>query len=247
MKRFRKPVLVIVTILVIVVGLLVIRDDTANAPSGSVTSPAISSVAAAKLKVFKHKYSLTDPSSYWVVVNKQNPLQPKTYAPTDLVSINGGQSMRLAAAGAFSKMVAAANKKGLPISPLSSYRSYQTQVAVYNNEVSSFGQTKADSESARPGFSEHQTGLAVDVGGGGCGIENCFGITRQGQWLLANAYRYGFIVRYPADKVAITGYRSEPWHIRYVGTDLAIEMHKQHIETLEEFFGLPAAPDYNKL
>jgi D-alanyl-D-alanine carboxypeptidase len=77
-----------------------------------------------------------------------------------------------------------------------------------------------------------------------CALDQCFANTPQGQWLAANGWKYGFIVRYPADKTAVTGYEYEPWHMRYVGLDLAAEMHRDGIETLEEFFGLPAAPDY---
>jgi D-alanyl-D-alanine carboxypeptidase len=192
----------------------------------------------------KNKYSHDDVTSIWVVVNKQRPLNPKTYAPTDLVSVGGGQQMRSEAANALKKLIAAAKTEGLTINPLSGYRSYNAQVSVYNNEVKQYGQAVADSESARPGTSEHQTGLAIDVGGGGCGIEDCFGATNEGKWLAVNAYKYGFIIRYTSEKQQITGYRAEPWHIRYIGTDLSTEMQKQGVTTLEEFFGLPAAPNY---
>ena len=77
-----------------------------------------------------------------------------------------------------------------------------------------------------------------------CAIQECFGATPQGLWLAANSYRFGFILRYPAGKRAVTGYIFEPWHFRYVGVELATEMHETGIATLEEFFGLPPAPDY---
>lgn len=183
----------------------------------------------------KTRYSIDTPDSIWVVVNKNRPLNPLKYAPADLVAV-GSQKMRKAAASAFLKMAADAKTAGLTITPLSGYRSYETQVSVYNNEVKNYGQAVADTESAKPGTSEHQTGLALDVGGGGCGIENCFGNTAEGKWVAANAYKYGFIIRYPAGKQAITGYRYEPWHIRYIGIELAAEMHNKNILTLEEFF-----------
>jgi zinc D-Ala-D-Ala carboxypeptidase len=192
----------------------------------------------------KNKYSRDDAASIWVVANKQRPLNPKTYAPTDLVAVGGSQQLRQEAANALAQLIAAAKTEGLTISPLSGYRSYNTQVSVYNNEVNQYGQTVADSQSARPGHSEHQTGLAIDVGGGGCGIEDCFGDTAPGKWVAANAYKYGFIIRYVPGKESITGYRAEPWHIRYIGTELSTEMQKQGVQTLEEFFGLPAAPNY---
>ena len=191
----------------------------------------------------KKKYSVDDVTSIWVVVNKQRPLNPKTYVPADLVAI-GGQQLRQEASTALQTMITAAKAEDLSISPLSGYRSYNTQVSVYNNEVANNGQVVADTQSARPGTSEHQTGLSIDVGGGGCGIEDCFGATPVGKWVAANAYKYGFVIRYIDGKQAITGYRAEPWHIRYVGIELASEMKKQGVTTLEEFFDLPAAPNY---
>lgn len=196
-------------------------------------------------KIFdKTRFSIDDPASIWIVANKSRPLQPKNYAPTDLISVGNGQRMRAEAGQALNGMVQAAKTQGLIIKPLSGYRSYATQVSVYNNEVRTYGQATADTQSARPGTSEHQTGLAIDVGGGGCGIEDCFGNTAEGKWVADNAYKYGFIIRYTPDKVDVTGYRYEPWHVRYVGAELAAEMHNTNVKTLEEFFDLPAAPQY---
>jgi zinc D-Ala-D-Ala carboxypeptidase len=186
----------------------------------------------------KNEFSTTEPASLWIVANKKRPLSPLQYAPTDLVWVGNNQQMRTQAGDAFSALVATAKAEGLDIQALSGYRSYNTQVTVYNNEVKNNGQAAADTQSARPGYSEHQTGLAVDVGGGGCGIENCFGDTAEGKWVAAHAYEYGFIVRYTAEKQDITGYRAEPWHLRFVGTKLTYELRKQNIATLEEFFNL---------
>lgn len=192
----------------------------------------------------KNKYSIEDVKSNWVVVNKTRPLDPVNYAPDDLVGVGGGQLLRKEAAAALETLIAGAKAEGLIINPLSGYRSYNTQVSVYNNEVRRYGQAVADTQSARPGTSEHQTGLAIDVGGGGCGVEDCFGNTQHGKWVAANAYKYGFIIRYPGGKQDVTGYRYEPWHIRYVGIELSTELHKKGVQTLEEFFGLPPAPNY---
>lgn len=186
----------------------------------------------------KKKYSTDIPESIWVVVNKKRPLNPTSYAPVDLMAAGNNQQLRKEAADALLLLIAGAKQQGLTIQPLSGYRSYATQVQVYNNEVAAYGQTVADTESARPGYSEHQTGLAIDVGGGGCGIEDCFADTKEGKWLAENAYIYGYIVRYTAPKQSITGYRAEPWHIRFVGTELSNELRKQNITTLEEFFNL---------
>ncbi len=202
----------------------------------------------------KTRYSISDPNSLWVVVNKQRPLNPKTYAPTDLVVPNaplrvpGNDSMQLRAetASAMETMFAAAKAAGDPLMVSSGYRSYNYQVSLYGSYVAAHGQASADTFSARPGYSEHQTGLAVDVEplDKQCDVDQCFANTPAGEWITAHAYEYGFFIRYPADKVAVTGFEYEPWHLRYVGKELALEMHTTHTETLEEFFGLPAAPNY---
>jgi D-alanyl-D-alanine carboxypeptidase len=202
----------------------------------------------------KTKYSLTDPTSLWVVANKQHPIQPVNYVPADLTVpsvplVSPGadnMQMRAATASAITQLFANAKQAGLNLEVVSGYRSYTYQQTVYSRYVTRSGQTTADQESARPGYSEHQTGLAVDIGAasGKCALEACLGTTPEGQWLAANAYRYGFILRYPADKVTVTGYEYEPWHFRYVGTGLSSEMHQQDIETLEEFFGVTGGTVY---
>jgi hypothetical protein len=99
---------------------------------------------------------------------------------------------------------------------------------------------------APPGHSEHQTGLAVDISAIPpiCSLDACFAQTPHGQWLAANAWRFGFVLRYPADKVAVTGFTFEPWHFRYIGVPLATEMHISGVKTLEEFFGLAGGTKY---
>ncbi|HEX7355097.1 MAG TPA: M15 family metallopeptidase [Mycobacteriales bacterium] len=188
-------------------------------------------------------YSISDPTSRWVVVNKQRPLSPLTYAPQDLASVGGGQVMRADAAAAFLQMQQAAAAADAPLYAVSGYRSYSYQSSVHDRSVERNGAAAADS-SARPGYSEHQTGWAVDVGGGGCDVEACFADTAQGRWVAANSWRYGFIVRYPPGQQAITGYEYEPWHLRWVDVPLATYMHDRNIVTLEQVFGLPPAPSY---
>lgn len=204
----------------------------------------------------KQQYSLDNPASIWVVANKKRPLQPTSYAPDDLVvpnvplrgNITGNEKfMRKEAAAALEALVAAATTQGLRFNLQSGYRSYGFQSSLYNRYVQQQGQAVADTQSARPGHSEHQTGLAVDVGNAGnpeCAVEQCFANTSEGKWLAENAYTYGFIIRYPQGKDAVTGYIYEPWHLRYVGTALANEMHATGSTTIEEFFGLPAAGSY---
>ncbi len=195
--------------------------------------------------------SIDDPASLWVVSNKRRPLQPSDYVPPDLVPVPVGftnaPSLRQEAADAAVAVVQAArDEAGLELISLSAYRSYGTQVSVYNGVVAAQGQEAADLVSARPGHSEHQTGLAIDFGSQPqvCSLQPCFGETPHGVWLAANAHRFGFVLRYPSGATPVTGFSYEPWHFRYVGLDLAAELRASGVATLEEFFGLPAAPDY---
>ena len=229
---------------------------TATHTSTQSTSQKATTDTTAQGGFNKNQYSLTDPTSLWVVANKQHPLNPKTYAPADLVVPNiplrgnitsTEKYVRQPMATALQKMVADAKTQGLSLNLQSGYRSYSFQVSLYNRYVQQQGKAVADSQSARPGYSEHQTGLAADLGSVGhpeCDVEDCFGTTSEGKWLATNAYRYGFIIRYPQNMQNVTGYIYEPWHVRYVGVDLATEMHNRGIQTLEQFFGLGNAPDY---
>jgi D-alanyl-D-alanine carboxypeptidase len=199
----------------------------------------------------KRKYSIDDPASLWVVVNKLRPLNPANYAASDLVEAPVPHVytpvLRQEAAGQIVAMFAAYTAEtGNQMQSQSAYRSYDVQVSTYNGWVNSLGQAAADLTSARPGHSEHQTGLAMDISAvpNTCPLKACFADTDQGMWLAANAYKWGFILRYPNGMTNITGYEFEPWHYRYVGIELATEMHTTGISTLEQFFGLPAAPDY---
>ena len=128
----------------------------------------------------------------------------------------------------------------------SGFRPYDFQVDTYNRYVSMRGKAAADLRSARPGHSEHQTGLAVDVVAcdSGCGDHDGFGGTPQSDWIAENAWRYGFIVRYEEGRTATTGYSAEPWHLRFIGRELAGAYADGGFHTLEEFFGLEPAPDY---
>jgi D-alanyl-D-alanine carboxypeptidase len=259
-RNLRKKIagILLLAILAIFVVLMV-GANKATAPatqSSDIKRTSSASPSAQSSQAFnKSQFSLTDPTSIWVVVNKSRHLQPKNYAPSDLVipsiplrtnSSNGEMHLRQTPATALQKMTADAKAQGIYFMLASGYRSYALQVSVYNSEVTSYGQARADSESARPGYSEHQTGLALDLedSNRSCEVTDCFANLPEGKWLAANAYKYGFLVRYQQGKEAITGYRYEPWHIRYIGTDLSNEMHKDNTATLEEFFGLPAAPDY---
>lgn len=177
-----------------------------------------------------------DPSTIAILVNKKHCMQPLTYEPTDLVSAYGA-TLSAKAIDQFKSLYEAAAAAGQPFSVTSSYRSYDDQVSTYQYWVSVSGAAGADTYSARPGYSEHQTGLAFDVAANGC-VLNCFGTTSQYQWMQQNAANYGFIQRYYAGYDSITGYTAEEWHYRYVGKDVALAMQQKGTKTLEEFWGM---------
>jgi D-alanyl-D-alanine carboxypeptidase len=215
-----------------------------------VTAATAPPSAAARLP---RQYSLTDPASPWLVVNKRRPLKPANYVPRDLVkprvalAVSGEAALlNRTTAAAAERMFAAAAADGVTMTLASGYRSYTTQAATYNGYVSARGQAAADTASARPGYSEHQTGWAFDLGdgGGACSFQPCFAEQPAAVWAKANAHRFGFVVRYPWMLHPITGYYYESWHLRYIGVEAAADMRKRGIATLEEYFGLGAAPGY---
>ena len=198
----------------------------------------------------KTLYSLDDPESVWVIVNKARSLNPIDYAPTDLVvpevPARANALLRPEASVALSQMYQEATSAGLKFTIHSSYRSYSVQQRVKARSVEMYGNSASDARSARAGHSEHQTGLALDLASasGTCTLQECFGQTPEGVWLFENSWRFGFVLRYLQGATAITGYIYEPWHFRYVGVELATEMWNQGYPTLEEFFGLDPAPSY---
>lgn len=155
-----------------------------------------------------------------LLVNKKHAL-PQNY---------GGMDSN--AYAALQQLQAGAKAAGYSMPLLSGYRSYEYQASLYNSYVAQDGQALADTYSARPGHSEHQSGLAFDIGA----LDNAYGNTPGGRWLNAHCADYGFILRYPAGKESITGYQYEPWHVRYVGSDIASQIMSQGI-TLEEYLG----------
>ena len=187
-------------------------------------------------------HSIDAANSPWVVVNKLRPLNPVTYRPKLDRTIN----LAVPAADAYKKLRTAVAKSGNGTLCLNSgYRSYKTQANTYANALRLYGKKTADALAALPGHSEHQTGLAADVSTTalGCRIGN-FGKSKASAWVAKNAYKYGFIVRYPNKLQSITGYQYEPWHLRFVGVELATQMNRNKILTLEQFWKLPPAPNY---
>ncbi len=156
-----------------------------------------------------------------------DPVNPK-YA------ISNDKYMDYEARIAFEEMAAAALSEGYSVKATSTYRSYSYQSNLYKRYAASDGTEKADTYSARAGYSEHQTGLAVDVSDGKLSYTK-FGNTKEYKWMLENAYKYGFILRYTKENEFITGYMEEAWHYRYVGKEIA-EYIQNHPMTYEEYY-----------
>lgn len=166
-----------------------------------------------------------------LIANKTYAL-PSSYAP-------GGMLNTFMTA--FYGMQSEAATQGISLSIISGYRSYAKQNTLYNNYVARDGKAAADTYSARPGHSEHQTGLAADINS----LSQDWIYTAEGKWLNNNCYKYGFIIRYPQGKESITGYMYEPWHIRYVGVDLATKLYNNgNWLSLEEYFGITSTYSY---
>lgn len=161
-----------------------------------------------------------------LIANKTYDL-PSNYNPGDLLP-----EFKLA----FQNMKDGAKKEGISLTVVSGFRSYSYQKTLYNNYVNRDGKAAADRYSARPGHSEHQTGLAADLNQ----VSDTFGETKAGKWLAANCWKYGFILRYPKGKESITGYMYESWHFRYIGdTDLAKQLYNNgNWLALEEYLGI---------
>lgn len=227
-------------------------DDREGVQPGNLRN-STSKTDRSSVKSFdKAKYPINEASSVWAIVNKGRML-PSNYLPELAVpdvllrfsASSGEMRLRTDAALALEQLFTAAAKDKIYLRLASGYRSYSMQSSIYSREVRTYGQTQADRQSARPGHSEHQTGLAADLEPSDrrCEIADCFADTAEGKWLAANAYQHGFILRYPDGKENFTGYRYEPWHFRFVGAELAAEITTTG-QTLEEFFGLESFTSY---
>ncbi|MFD2831117.1 M15 family metallopeptidase [Corticicoccus populi] len=181
--------------------------------------------------------------SILALANKSNFLGEE-YVPADMIPVNvpvvfdnpETNQLREPAANALMDLFAEAESEGYTLYARSGYRSYNTQVGLYNNYVANHGQEEADRFSAQPGSSEHQTGLAMDVTSESVNLElsEAFGETDEGTWVRENAHRFGFIIRYPDGYEDITGYMYEPWHLRYLGEEVASDVYESGL-TYEEY------------
>ena len=191
---------------------------------------------------------IQNPENKLTLVNKVFAL-PEDYIPGDLVRPDvefsfGNQDieksyMRQEAASALEKMFADAKSQDIHLFAVSGYRSYQRQDDNFHNKVNKIGEEAAAKIVAYPGNSEHQTGLAMDISSQSANFKltEQFGETPEGKWLMENAHRFGYILRYPKGLETITGYNYEPWHYRYVGLKAAAEIYKNQL-TLEEYFNI---------
>jgi len=195
--------------------------------------------------------------SEWVVVNKLRPLSPLDFEPqvrkissSEALDNSRGLELRDVAATALEAMAKEMIFQGAgQMFVNSAYRSYDYQLELFVDKVEQYGEAEALVRSAKAGHSEHQTGLAVDVSvpAQGCAIMQCFGDTEAGKWIAENSWKFGYIVRYERDTTSITGYTYEPWHLRYVGTEIARMYANNGIHTLEDFWGFPAAENYTEI
>ena len=199
-----------------------------------------------KTNFYQDIVQVKNPDSNLVLVNKNYRL-PSNYTPDDLVYLdvplyrddtkNEANYLRKEAANALKNLFnTAKNEEGYELIARSGFRSYETQVNLYNNYVSTRGQQYADSYSARAGHSEHQTGLTIDITAQSvnAGLSETFGQSKEGAWVAKNAHRFGFIIRYPQGRTSETGYEYEPWHLRYVGVEAATEIYQNNL-ILEDY------------
>ena len=199
--------------------------DTEPEPEPETDPPASSTPAPAPEYSGSHKMVVIDGITYFdgvMIANKTYTL-PASYNP----------GVQPEAMDAFYDMQAAAAADGISLWILSSFRSYEDQDVIYNRYVAQDGRDAADTYSSRPGHSDHQTGYTFDLNS----LEQDFQYDPAGQWLDKNCYKYGFIIRYPKGKESSTGYMYEPWHVRYIGVDLATKVTQSGL-SLEEYFGI---------
>lgn len=189
---------------------------------------------------YENTVTVSDLDSIHILVNKYSGL-PEDYEPSDLVQVpssgeNENVRMRKEAAEAFEKLIEAASNEGFILNACSAYRSYAYQTDLFNNGAASYGEEYADRYWTRPGFSEHQSGLAVDIRmDNDCSDLDAVRYNSHYNWLLENMHTYGFILRYPDDKEDKTKIAPESWHLRYVGVDLATYLYENNL-TLDEYY-----------
>ena len=239
-------IVVIGVVAILLVAIFVIGKNTIN-----------KNKQASKLNVKsfnKSQYSISNPNSVWVIVNKQRPISPLNFIPQTLIppSVSLAKlpetstiTLQPIATQALSSMFLYAKQQKINLFLADGYKSYNYQQSLYDGYSLSKGTQYADDLAFRPGYNESQIGLTVDISNknNSCYHQNCFDNTVEGKWLLANAYRFGFILRYPKNDEKYTGMTYEPWLFRYVGYSLSSELYTKN-QPLEQFFNLPSAISY---
>jgi len=202
-------------------------------------TPISKIITKVNLKLDKPFYSdietIQNPTNPLVLVNKYRAL-PNNYIPPDLTSIPSFPNLQIRSLAVedFEKLLAAAKLDNIFLVPYSAYRSYSYQETLYQKYLENDSQEKVDTYSARQGHSEHQTGLAIDIRS----YNHWYNLTEKDyEWMQNNSYKYGFIIRYPENSTEFTGYKEEPWHIRYIGISHATKIHNLKI-TFDEYYDI---------
>ncbi len=266
MKKVLEGTILVILVIMLILGIyarLFHHHGTKESESTSSTTTTTEVISTSSPEVETTVTPTIDPSvftdtdSYLLLANKKHKL-PDGYEPSDLVQPNvlgSGASLRKTAAQALEEMFTAAKEDGVTLRLISGYRSESEQSYLYYTVYG--GGEVADAKSSRPGYSDHQTGLAADIGATverenetGCDSlttdsdsngdnRACFGNVTEGTWLREHAHEYGFIMRYPKGKYEITGYTYEPWHFRYVGIEYATAIYNvDEYESFEEYFNV---------
>lgn len=254
---FHKLYIIIVLSSVIVAGLIYLifsggteriqsRNRRTPSPSSEVISnspePSVTPSPAVTPEPSEEPADVTSDDSITRIVNQSHPIDP-SFVPADLVvpdvAMNNTQMIRQEASQPLKDLFDAASEAGYSLYLISGYRSYEEQVSLYYTYLERSGEDYTNRIDSHPGASEHQIGLAADIGtqDHACELNSCFADTGASQWLAENAWKYGWILRYPDGKEQITGIMYSPWNYRYVGTEAAQKIHESGL-TMEEFYGL---------
>lgn len=187
---------------------------------------------------------IENPEDFDALVNKKRGL-PSDYIPEDLVMIDvpmdierpESRMLRKVASDALTELFKEAEKIGFKLYATSGYRSYITQVNLFKSYAEKHGEAEANRFSAKPGHSEHQTGLTMDVTSENVDFDLVeeFGETLEGRWLGENSHKFGFVIRYPKGTEEITGYLYEPWHLRFLGIELSTKVYENNL-TYDEYW-----------
>lgn len=218
-------------------------DTTPSVNNGTTTEKPVVNQNPTEDPAMENPIDLVSFDSINVIINKKHPL-PDDFVPDNLVKpdvkcLKDGILLQEEAANAMEEMFAAAKDAGYTLAIGSAYRSYNYQKTLYDNYAKRDGEAAANRYSAKPGQSEHQTGLAADLATSSqeCYLKGCFEDMAEGKWLKDNSYLYGYILRYTQEKEEITGYIFEPWHFRYIGKEEALKVYNSGL-TLEEYYEL---------